>query len=199
MYAHPMRSGARDNWAGRPRWRRKLLRRGGTLLAVLVAAWLLICLLFVQHPTINKLTHADAVVVLGPPDGDRIAEAQRILDRHLTPELVISGASEHYPKAYQLCVHPPAGVHVKCFAPSPRTTRGEAEEIGRLARQHPWQTVIVVTARFHVSRARLLFGRCFSGRLEVVNSATGRTPVGWAYQYLYQTAGYVKAFAHPSC
>jgi uncharacterized SAM-binding protein YcdF (DUF218 family) len=180
-----------------------MLARGAkgitALVSATIVAWLLLCMLVVEHPTINKLTHADAVVVLGPPEGDRIAEAASVVDRHLTSELVISGASRHYWQAYRLCTHPPADVKVTCFAPLPRTTRGEAEEVGRLAAQHHWQTVIVVTSKYHVSRARMLFGRCFSGRLEVVSSAGKLSAAHWAYQYLYQTGGYARAFAHRSC
>jgi len=38
--------------------------------------------------------------------------------------------------------------------PHPTTTRGEAEEIGSLARAHHWSSVLVVTSKYHISRAR---------------------------------------------
>src|SRR5262249_915134 len=49
---------------------------------------------------------------------------------------------------------------VICFKPEPYSTQGEAEEIGRLVKQHHWKRVVVVTSRFHVTRPRMLVKRC---------------------------------------
>jgi uncharacterized SAM-binding protein YcdF (DUF218 family) len=113
--------------------------------------------------------------------------------------VVVSLPAPVFGGANRLCEQPPAGVTAICFVPSPGTTRGEAEEVGRLARKHGWKSVIVVTSKYHVSRARLIFDRCLSARVEVVSAHESISALEWAYQYLYQTAGYARAFLHPSC
>ena len=66
--------------------------------------------------------------------------------------------------------------------PVPFSTRGEARAIGRLARARGWNRVVVVTSTFHVTRTRLLFHRCYGGRLWVVGAAAPwwRLPEEWA-------------------
>jgi uncharacterized SAM-binding protein YcdF (DUF218 family) len=59
--------------------------------------------------------------------------------------------------------------------------------------------VVVVTSTYHVSRARLIFDRCLDGRLYLVAARRHISLGTWAYQYLYQTGGYVKAALQPDC
>lgn len=178
---------------------RRWVRWVSGVFALILVGWLILCFLVVQHPTENRLTHSDAVVVLGPPNGDRISTALDILAQGLTTNVVVSLPAPVFGGANHLCEGPPPGVTVTCFVPSPGTTQGEAEEVGRLARQHGWTSVIVVTSKYHVSRARVIFDRCLSGRVEVVSTHETISAAQWAYQYLYQTAGYLKALIHSSC
>jgi hypothetical protein len=62
---------------------------------------------------------------------------------------------------------------VVCFRASPFTTRGEARELGRIAQEHGWKSLIVVTSSYHVTRARMLLRRCFQGRIEMVAANPG--------------------------
>ena len=55
------------------------------------------------------------------------------------------------------------GVRTICFDPNPADTRGEAEFIGRLAKQYRWHSVVLVTTRGQDTRARIIVGRCFGG------------------------------------
>ena len=57
----------------------------------------------------------------------------------------------------------------------------------------------MVTSTYHVSRARMIIERCFDGRLEVVAARSHISPLGWAYQFAYQTAGYLKAAISRGC
>jgi uncharacterized SAM-binding protein YcdF (DUF218 family) len=83
--------------------------------------------------------------------------------------------------------------------PDPVTTKGEGRELRRLAAQHGWRTVIVVTLRPHVSRARFILSQCFDGELVMV-PIPGPLPIPiWAFHYAYQTAGYVRAMVQPGC
>jgi uncharacterized SAM-binding protein YcdF (DUF218 family) len=178
--------------------RRWLLRIGVGLLVVIVL-WLGVCYQVLQHPTVDKPTPADAVVVLGGPTDNRMTAALSLLSQGLSHQLVVSGADRNLHLSWATCQSPPAGVTVSCFHPDPSTTRGEAEFVGRLATEYGWRTIIVVTSRYHVSRARLIFDRCFSGRIEMVAGHENVSFTDWAYQYVYQSAGYLKAFTHQSC
>lgn len=91
------------------------------------------------------------------------------------------------------------GVTVECFDPTPRTTLGEARELRRLATERHWRTVIVVTYTPHISRARYIMGSCFDGDLVMVEVPVRLSAAYWAWMYVYQTAGYVKAWLGPGC
>ena len=57
-----------------------------------------------------------------------------------------------------------------CFKPHPYSTWGEAETIGRMARLRGWRSVVVVSSTYHIFRAKLLFRRCFAGRVDAVGA-----------------------------
>ena len=40
--------------------------------------------------------------------------------------------------------------------------------MAELARKHGWQRVLLVTSRFHVTRARMLFDRCLDADVDAV-------------------------------
>jgi DUF218 domain-containing protein len=172
----------------------------GISLVVLFVAWLIVGYLVVVDPTVNHPEHADAVVVLGPPDNNgRVDTALDLVRRHVTSNLVISVMSEKQRLAKSLCTDPQDGFTVTCFQPLPRTTRGEAEHVRNLARQHGWHSIIVVTSTYHVSRARMIFDRCIDGRVDLVAARRHIAISDWAYQYLYQTGAYVKAILQSGC
>ena len=85
-----------------------------------------------------------------------------------------------------------------CFDPNPGDTRGEAEFVGRLAKEYRWDSVVLVTTRAQDTRARIVVGRCFSGSIYVM---TGSLPLGnWPYQVTYQWGALVKALVrYRSC
>jgi uncharacterized SAM-binding protein YcdF (DUF218 family) len=177
-----------------PRW----LVRVVIAVVVVLALWAGLLYQVVQNPAVATPTKADAVVVLGPATADRVTEAVALMDHGLAHTLVISNARGHA-KADALCHNPPTGWTVICFVPEPDTTRGEAEHIRGLVAAQGWSTLIVVTSRYHVSRARLIVKRCFNGQLEVVAAPEDVTFVQWVYQYAYQSLGYIRAALHPRC
>jgi uncharacterized SAM-binding protein YcdF (DUF218 family) len=69
-----------------------------------------------------------------------------------------------------------------CFTAVPFSTRGEARTVSRLARERGWRSVVVVTSTFHVTRARMLFRRCYRGPLTVLGSSSTwwELPKEWA-------------------
>ena len=153
------------------------LRTALIVVAALALAWVGASLyLFVWQPS-DSPGHADAVVVLSGGRDSRLDPAIRLVERRVAPLLVISGAG-YDPKwvtARRLCSHGARGYRVLCFDPKPYSTRGEAEEIARLARRRGWNRVDVVTSRYHIFRAGILVGRCYHGHLAMIGTDTSPT------------------------
>lgn len=142
----------------------------GVLFAVAVIAGSAV--LFVW-PEQDSPARADAVVVLAGSKQARLGKGLSLMQRGVAPVLVISdGRDPTWPQANRLCDgHAP--FTVICFHANPYSTQGEAETVARLARRHGWRSIVVVTSIYHVTRARLLFERCFPGRVETVGAPYG--------------------------
>jgi uncharacterized SAM-binding protein YcdF (DUF218 family) len=167
--------------------------------AVAVLLWIGMSYQVVQNPTVvEHPSAADAIVVLGPATDDRIAEAVTLARQSVSHVIVVSNEWSHR-SAMQLCANPPSGWTLLCFIPSPDTTRGEAEYVRNLVSARGWSNLAVVTSRYHISRARLIIKRCFTGRLQMVAAPESINPAQWLYQYFYQSAGYLRAAVTTSC
>jgi uncharacterized SAM-binding protein YcdF (DUF218 family) len=146
------------------------------VLLVVVAAWAAVTARFVLWPEEQSPRHADAVVVLSG-DHLRLGKALELMARQVAPTLVISdGRAPGWHRANRLC-EGGARFRVVCFKPRPYSTRGEARAVARLARARGWRSVLVVTSRYHVTRARLLFRRCVDARVWVTGSTYRRSLV----------------------
>lgn len=184
----------------RPPGRRRRTRVA--LLAVALAAGAVLAYVVYVSPRtepVSAADPADAVVALaGTPRP--VGTAQALAGSGAAKVLVLSNAyGPNDPQMRRLCASQPSGYRVICFVPDPDTTRGEARAVARLAREHGWTDVVVVTSTFHVSRARMIVGRCFRGRLRMQRSSEGSGPLYWGYQLAYQTAGFVKAALLQGC
>lgn len=129
------------------------------------------CFLFV-FPRTDRPGHADAVVVLSGGHDWRLDPALALVRRGVAPTLVISAVAldPKWRTAHRLCRDGIRGVRVLCPTPDPYSTRGEARMIARLAREHGWRKVDVVTSRYHVFRARIVIRRCYHGRLAMIGT-----------------------------
>lgn len=140
---------------------RRLLAAAAGLLAVfLVATYLL----FVSPAADSHPGPADAVVVLGNFDG-RLSRGLELIDEGAAPVLVVSGGED------DIC-DVRAGYEVRCPVPEPFSTQGEARMVRRLAAEEGWESIIVVTSTHHITRARLLFDRCFDGDVQMADAGT---------------------------
>jgi uncharacterized SAM-binding protein YcdF (DUF218 family) len=131
--------------------------------------------------------HVSAIVVFAGP-GERLPVALRLAREHRAPVLVVSQGQHGYGGP---C--PPAvpGVRLTCFDPDPGNTRGEAEFVGRLAKQYHWNSMVLVTGTEQDTRARLLMKRCFGGSVYVV---AGSLPLHyWPFQIAYEWGALLKA------
>ncbi|MGE5272936.1 MAG: YdcF family protein [Verrucomicrobiota bacterium] len=153
--------------ATRRRLRPVLLVVGGLVLGWAIAA----AVLFVWPPRSNA-GHADAAVVLAGGRGPRLAEGLTLVRKGVAPLLVVSdGWSPTWPEANRLCAGRSAPVPVVCFHPDPYSTRGEAEGFARLAARRGWRSVVVVSSRYHLVRAKMLFERCYDGTVSTASSS----------------------------
>jgi len=169
----------------------------------LIAITLVICLmtlgaatgwLFIW-PDRGMPARVSAIAMLNGP-GNRLDTALGLAWQHRAPFVVISRGSQYYGHGGD-CAPTIPRVTVICFDPSPASTRGEAEFIGRLARQYHWRSIALVTITPQDSRGRLRVERCFSGPVYVV---TAPLPwYDWPYQVAYEWAAMVKALIQPGC
>lgn len=151
------------------------------------------------HPQVDPIRRADAIVVLGGTAYDRFDLGLELARRGYAPQLLISrstGATDYEMDRY--CAGHFTFV-VSCFVPDPWTTRGEAEEIGRRAKQQGWHHIIVVTFTPHVSRARYIIEKCYHGELTMVASPSPSGLRFWTWMYFRQSAGYLRAFIDRGC
>ena len=162
------------------------MRRLLLVVVALVAAWLVACVvLFVFPPAESAApSHASAIVVLSGAK-ERLPPALDLARRGVAPVLAISSVrrTPNWPQARRLCAAGRyAGARVVCFTASPFSTQGEARVVARLARARGWRSLVLVTSTFHVTRAHMLFARCFHGPLDVVGvrSPWWRLPEEWA-------------------
>jgi uncharacterized SAM-binding protein YcdF (DUF218 family) len=147
------------------RWRRII----GVVVGVLLVAWSVATVRLLFIPTEDDVVKADAVVVLAGSKHERLDRGLELVRDGVAPVLVISdGFDPRQPRANRLCQDGGEGFSVACFTPDPDSTRGEARKVAELARKHGWQRVLLVTSRFHVTRARMLFDRCVDADVDAV-------------------------------
>ncbi len=163
-----------------------MVRRLLLVVAALVVAWLVACLvLFVWPPAESPAPkHASVIIVLSGSKA-RLPPALALVRQRVAPVLAISSVerTRHWPEGRRLCAQGRyAAARVVCFTAVPYSTEGEARTVERLARERGWRSVVVVTSTFHVTRARMLFRRCFHGPLAVVGAPSPwwRLPSDWA-------------------
>lgn len=119
-----------------------------------------------KSPAAAGERRADAIVVLGGRP-NRLPVALQLWHEGVAPTLVVfnedgRGDDEHL-----------------YFRPDPYNTRGEARVTARLAREHGWRSIVLVTSSYHLPRARMIFRRAFDG--EIV--AAGAPPTLWRLPY----------------
>lgn len=113
----------------------------------------------------------DVVVVLGGAGSERARLGIELAERYEALLVLSSSAAVFGEEQGRTCA-----VDAICIEPEPETTRGEAQEIGRLAEQEGWQHVTVATTAFHTSRSRYLFRQCLGDRVSVVGATRDDEP-----------------------
>jgi uncharacterized SAM-binding protein YcdF (DUF218 family) len=168
---------------------RMLWRRIALVLLVLVVLFSGVTVRLFVWPTTGMPARVDAVVALGGP-GDRLGLGLRLAQQGRAHYLLVS---EGLPVdlSPSLCKPDHGSFTVICWNPIPGNTKGEAEFVGRLAQQHHWTSVALVTTPDQAWRAVLYVRRCYPGKIYSMT-----TPLGWSqwpYQIAYQWGATIKA------
>lgn len=164
-----------------------------------VAAWSVASLFLYVYPVLDQPAHSDAVVVLAPVSMDRLVYAESLMSAGYAETLVISvPETGNSSDSSELC-HVRRPYRVICFSPDPVTTRGEARAIRRLSDEHGWRSINVATSESHVTRARIVIGRCYSDDLNMLAVREDSSLKWWAYRFIYETAAFVKVVGERGC
>ncbi|BBZ32033.1 YdcF family protein [Mycolicibacterium confluentis] len=148
-------------------------------------------------PQVDDVRAADAILVVGGDGPEaRVRHGLDLARQGWARHVVLSSPGGQVAK---YCSLDDPAFTVECFDPKPRSTLGEARELGRLAKERGWRTVIVVTYPPHISRARFIMDKCFDGELIMSAAPLDLSVPYWAWMYVYQSAGYAKAFLQSGC
>ena len=173
---------------GRFRMRRRWRVIAATLLTLIVLLCGVTVRLFVL-PTTGMPARVNAIVVLGGP-GNRLGLGLQLAQQGHAPYLLVSnGLPFILPTG--LCEPDHGSFTVICWNPNPGNTKGEAEFVGRMARQHNWTSVALVTTPDQAWRAATLMRRCYSGKIYSMT-----TPLSWSqwpYEIAYEWGATIKA------
>ena len=180
-------------------WRRLRIRWVVVPVCLLLIAAVIGGLPVYVRPQVDPLRHADAILVLGGDGFSRYPFGIDLGMQGWAPKVVLSNPGIDKEWLTKACNTPHSGIELDCFVPDPPTTLGEGRELRRLAERYGWRSVIVVTFTPHISRARFILQRCFDGELIMVASPTHISLLDWPVEYVYQTAGYVRAALQPGC
>jgi hypothetical protein len=181
------------------RFRRFLIAALATIFSLLLVAVIGCARLYV-FPDVDPQTQSDVVFVIGPPTATRIAIAESMMNKGLSDNLIISVATNGPFDAAKLpiCTEEHA-YHVYCLTPDPFTTQGEARALQLMAAEHDWSSATVITFTPHVTRARVLMSRCFSGSLYMVPDTVKLSDARWLHEFFYQSAAFLKVLVDADC
>jgi len=176
----------------RPVGRFRIRRRWRVLAATLLTLIVLFCGLTVRLfvlPTTGMPARVNAIVVLGGP-GNRLGLGLQLAQQGHAPNLLVSnGLPFILPTG--LCEPDHGSFTVICWNPDPGNTKGEAEFVGRTARQHHWTSVVLVTTPDQAWRAALYVRRCYTGKIYSMTTPLNWTQ--WPHMIAYQWGATIKA------
>ncbi len=181
-----------------PTRKKRLFFRSFAVIAALAIFWAVAGIFLYVTPPSDEPKHADVLFVLGPPD-QRMVYAEQLMQQGYAPTLAVSSPVDKDGRFTADVCGDHRSYRIICFHSDPFTTQGEARALRDLSNQYGWKSANVLTAQFHVTRARVIVGRCYSGDMQMVADRMDLSLISWAYQYLYQSAAFVKVALHPDC
>ena len=187
---------------------RTLATRAMLVLALVLLAGLLVGVHAVWSPREDAPARVDAVVVLSSGEDRRIKGREMVSQSDVSDVLVYSlsnrlrrqiaegdvtvvdapGNGELKGNQIEECGADLGPYAVLCVYPRPNSTAGEALAVAELAESEGWDSVLIVTERSHLLRARTTFSRCVPEWLQVyVSASPGPSSLGEkAYRTVYE-------------
>lgn len=173
------------------------------LIPAVALVWILIVSTMVLVPLQVAVRHVDAVVSLAPGH-QRLPAAVEYQEAGLADNLVISWFPGSISSA---AIEPEFGwlenqkcratneSSVHCLTPELNSTYGEALAVGSLAVAKGWDSILIVTSRYHVFRTRYIFERTLPSHIgvEVVAAPTELSIKSWVRHIGYENVAFVKA------
>jgi uncharacterized SAM-binding protein YcdF (DUF218 family) len=153
---------------------------------------------FLAPPVSDNPTASQAVVVLAGADEDRLPVALRIAEQG--PRILVVSVSDGDVDGggRDLCEEQP-DLEVVCLTPSPDTTRGESQAVGRLVAERGWRSITVVTSSYHVARAAVTIAQCTDADVQMADSGASISLRGWVSQVAHELGGMVQTVLEPAC
>ena len=178
---------------GARRWVGGHVRQLGIAAALCVIAFGAATARLFVWPATDTVREVDAVVLFAGGRGERLDLAERLMDDGHADNLVIpNGRTPSWPEGNRACDEV-RSYEVHCPSPEPDTTRGEARAIAELAETRGWDTLLVVTSSYHLSRAGMLLGRFFDGEVLTVRATTDLGPTARARRIGHEWLGWMHA------
>lgn len=156
------------------------------------------------HSDDLDVLRADAIVVLGGEHDGREEYGLHLAASGVAGAVVMSNPYDDWDPLMKRVCRQRQDVEVLCIRPDPLTTRGEALMMRRLSDERSWSKIVVLSSRFHLLRARLVFGQCYSDETGAVAFAGvprryDYGPLEWEFVFAYQWVGLAKAYAQGQC
>ena len=184
-----------------PRKRTVLFTVG--ILVTLFVAWLIAAFQLFYNVDTTAPNQADAVVMLGGASKERLLDAMMLRADLKAPYLVISNtgtpgnaSADDYCKTHSNKVIYP---DVICFTPEPMDTRGEATSLGHLTAEYEWDSVAVVTSKYHVARAGMLMDQCVNSEVTMVPTTPQLSTWQWLRRFVIETGGLLDVNLRHQC
>jgi uncharacterized SAM-binding protein YcdF (DUF218 family) len=157
-----------------------------------------------SNANVDSLQHADAIVVLAGEHDGREDYGLDLARQGWARTVVLSNPYSVDDTVMERVCTPRTDIEVICIRPTMLTTRGEASAVRGLANQRSWHKIIVVSWRYHLPRARMIFRQCFSNHpgatvMRAVPRQYQYSLPQWEWVYIYQFAGYAKALFQGDC
>lgn len=173
------------------------------ILVTLFLAWLIAAFHLFYNVDTTAPKQADAVVMLGGASKERLLDAMILRADLKAPYLVISNtrtpgnaSADDYCETHSNKVIYP---DVICFTPEPMDTRGEAASLGQLAAEYHWDSVSIVTSKYHLARAGHLMDQCVNSEVTMVPSEPQLSIWQWLQRFIIETGGLIDVNLRPQC
>ena len=143
----------------------------------LVAAWLVACLVLFVWPPAESSARPTPTSSSSSRATGRLPPALELIRRGVAPVLALSTVkrTKHWPQAERLCAAHRMPARASSASTRRRTARAARRRtVARLARARGWQSIVVVTSTFHLTRRG-----CSSGAATRKLAMIGSTSTWW--------------------